>query len=89
MLEVPQANESFRFAIRVCDDFGRYRTVESLEHPENLVRSGNGKSTFDVYKTAPIASTGNLSGTGEPRLDGEVADTLVMIDRLAKSKRGR
>jgi hypothetical protein len=73
----------------IYDDFGRYRTEESLEHPENLIRGGNGKSTFDVYKTVPIVSTGNLSGTGEPRLDGEVGDALVMIDRLAKSKRVR
>lgn len=73
----------------IYDDFGRHRLVEALEHPENLLQSGNGKSTFDVYKTAPIDSSGELSGTGNPMLDGEVADALDLIDRLAQSDRAR
>ncbi len=71
------------------DDFGRYRTEEVLEHPDNLIKSGNGKTTFDVYPTAPVVTTGALSGTGEVVLDGEVQDALDLIDRLAKSERVR
>ncbi|MGK0353406.1 MAG: mono/diheme cytochrome c family protein, partial [Planctomycetota bacterium] len=71
------------------DDFGRFRTVESLEHPDNLIKSGNGKTTFDVYPTAPIATTGGLTGTGDPKLDGDVDNAFELIDRLAQSKRVR
>ena len=76
-------------AFEMYDDFGRYRTEESLEHPDNLIKSGNGKTTFDVYPAAPVVTTGKLSGTGDPKLDGDVTDALVMIDRLAQSQRVR
>jgi hypothetical protein len=42
-----------------------------------------------VYKTKPIDSTGVLSGTGDPKLDGPVTDSFDLIDRLAKSDRVR
>lgn len=76
-------------AFEMYDDFGRFRTEESLEHPDNLLKTGNGKSTFDIYKTAPILTTGALDGTGDPALDGDVENALDLIDRLAKSERVR
>ncbi|VTU00016.1 signal peptide protein : Uncharacterized protein OS=Pirellula staleyi (strain ATCC 27377 / DSM 6068 / ICPB 4128) GN=Psta_3062 PE=4 SV=1: PSD5: PSD4: PSCyt3 [Gemmataceae bacterium] len=77
------------YPLEQFDDFGRFRTQELLEHPDNLVRAGNGKTTFDVYKTKPIDPTGFLSGTDDPNLDGEVKDASDLIDRLAKSDRVR
>jgi cytochrome c553 len=77
------------FPLEQFDDFGRFRTLEKLEHPDSLVKAGNGKTTFDVYKTKPIDPTGVLSGTGDPKLDGAVADSFELIDRLAKSDRVR
>ena len=71
------------------DDFGRFRTEEVLEHPDNLIRRGNGKTTFDVYPTAPIATTGRLDGTGDPALDGDVEDPFELIERLVASDRVR
>ena len=71
------------------DDFGRFRKMEKLEHPDNLITAGNGKSTFDVYKTKPIDANGVLTGTGDPKLDGPVKDAFDLIDRLAKSDRVR
>ncbi len=71
------------------DDFGRYRLEEVLEHPDNLLERGNGKTTFDVYPTAPISTTGALEGTGDPTLDGQVADPFDLIERLAASDRVR
>ena len=71
------------------DDFGRFRSVEALEHPENLIKRGNGKTTFDVYPTAPITTTGGLTGTSDEALDGEVADAFDLIDRLSRSERVR
>jgi mono/diheme cytochrome c family protein len=77
------------YPLEQFDDFGRFRTAEKLEHPDNLLKAGNGKSTFDVYKTKPIDATGVLSGTGDPKLDGPVKDAFDLIDRLAKSDRAR
>jgi cytochrome c553 len=77
------------YPLEQFDDFGRFRTAEKLEHPDNLLKVGNGKSTFDVYRTKPIDPTGVLTGTGDPKLDGPVTDAFDLIDRLAKSDRAR
>ncbi|QTN32067.1 DUF1588 domain-containing protein [Akkermansiaceae bacterium] len=77
------------------DDFGRFRTVEALEYPENLIEERPEKNVdpdFDnrnIYKTLPIDAKGYLKGTGDSSLDGEVKDALDLIDRLAKSDRAR
>lgn len=71
------------------DDFGRYRTEESLEHPDNLIKNASGKNDADVYKTKPVVATGSLDGIGDPRLAGEVRDPFELIDRLAASERVR
>jgi hypothetical protein len=73
----------------IFDDFGRYRTQENLEHAENLIKPGDGKTSANVYKTKTVNATGQLTGTGDPALDGEVKNAFDLIDRLAKSKRVR
>jgi hypothetical protein len=73
----------------VFDDFGRYRTQESLEHPDNIIQSTTRKNTANVYKTKPVNASGHLSGTGDPTLDGDVVDAFDLIDRLAQSTRVR
>lgn len=77
------------YPLEQFDDFGRFRTAEQLEHPDNLIKAGNGETTTDVYKTKPIDPTGALTGTGDPKLDGPVKDSFELIDRLAKSDRVR
>ncbi|MCR9116171.1 MAG: DUF1588 domain-containing protein [bacterium] len=80
------------YAFEAYDDFGRFRTEESLEHPDNLIEKGPEQKgdhlvdTRDVYKTLPIDSTGFLKGTGDDSLDGEVRDATDLVDRLAKSR---
>jgi mono/diheme cytochrome c family protein len=72
------------------DDFGRYRTEESREHPENVVRKAPpGSNLADVYQTSPVDTRGTLTGTGDPQLDGDVPDPFELIDRLARSERVR
>lgn len=62
------------------DDFGRYRTQESLDKlPEKDGRT----------PTKPINATGVLAGTGDKTQDGEVNDALELIDKLAASDRVR
>jgi hypothetical protein len=77
------------YAFEVYDDFGRFRTQESLENIENLVSKANARNTADVYKTKPVNAAGQLTGTGDPQLDGDVDGALDLIDRLAKSERVR
>ncbi len=76
------------------DDFGRYRTEESLEHPDNLIKKGPEKAAVhvdlrDVYETLPVNPRGHLDGTGDETLDGDVKDAIDLIDRLARSERVR
>ncbi len=76
------------------DDFGRYRTEEFLEHPDNLIKQGPEKAAVEgdlrnIYKSLPIDPSGYLDGTRDSKLDGEVRDALDLIDRLAKSDRVR
>ncbi len=71
----------------IYDDFGRFRKLEILEHPDNLISKN--KEGADTYKTKALNVAGNLSGTGDPKLDGDVTDALDLIDRLAKSDRVR
>ncbi len=71
----------------IYDDFGRFRKDEAIEHPENVI--GKHKKYFNLYKTLPVDARGELRGTGDPRLDGQVKDALDLIERLAKADRVR
>jgi hypothetical protein len=81
------------------DDFGRFRTVENIEYPENILntKSMTAKNMhglwtefkMPVYKTKPVNPIGYLEGTGDKSLDGEIKDTTDMMTRLARSKRVR
>ena len=77
------------YAFEMFDDFGRYRTMEKLEHPENVIAKAKGKYSAPTYRTKAVDTTGFLDGTGDPKLDGKVTNALDMIDRLAKSTRVR
>lgn len=82
------------FPFESYDDFGRYRTVERLEHPDNLITEAKKAPMTDgyhvpVYKTLPVDGRGVLNGTGDPKLDGQVDDAFDLIDRLAKSAKVR
>ena len=68
------------------DDFGRYRTQERLEYPENLIKKGPVKAPVhidsrDLYKTLPVNARGYLTGTGDKKLDGEVKNAIDLIER--------
>jgi hypothetical protein len=81
-------------SFEMFDDFGRYRTEESLEHPANLLKKVPDKGRpqqdlRDVYKTLPVDARGVLTGTGDANLDGEIRDAIDLTERLAKSARVR
>ena len=76
------------------DDFGRYRLEEFLEHPDNLIKKMPDKGPpqddlRDIYKTLPVDASGNLDGTGDPKLDGDVKDAIDLAERLGKSTKVR
>ena len=73
----------------VFDDFGRYRLQEPLEHEEHILAKPSKKNGATTYKTKPVSTLGELVGTGDPALDGNVADPFDLIDRLSKSDRVR
>ena len=82
------------YTFEMYDDFGRYRTEESLEHPDNLLKKGAEKAAVyvdlrDTYKTLPVDAKGHLSGTGDASLDGDVENAIDLTGRLAKSTRVR
>jgi cytochrome c553 len=82
------------YAFEMFDDFGRFRTKESLEHPDNLIKKATQKKPLHidmraVYKTLPVKTDGYLKGTGDDKLDGEVKNALDLVERLAKSARVR
>ena len=79
------------------DDFGRYRTMEELEDPKNVLNAEEEKKvhhrrrgTFRLrYKSVPVDATGVLDGTGDSKLDGPVKDAHDLISRLVQSSRVR
>ena len=46
------------YAFEKFDDFGRFRTEEPLENPENLIAKAKGKYNVDTYKTKPVNTVG-------------------------------
>lgn len=61
------------YAFEIYDDFGRYRTEESL---------GKGD-------TKPVDAKSELTGTSEKEVDGKVKDALELIHKLAQSDKVR
>lgn len=90
-----QKMDPLGFPFENFDDFGRFRTEESLEHPDNLLEEARRGETNEfgaslpAYKTLPVDARGLLEGTGDPALDGAVADAFDLIERLARSDRAR
>ena len=82
------------YSFEIYDDFGRFRTEEALENPDNLVKKMPDKGSpqddlRDIYKTLPLDAKGKLVGTGDTALDGEVKDAIDLAGRLAKSAKVR
>jgi len=83
------------YAFEMYDDFGRFRTEETLEYPDKLIKEGpeqNGNHLVDmrnIYQTLPVDSTGYLEGTGDEKLDGPITGAIDLTERLAQSDRVR
>ena len=75
------------------DDFGRYRSHFYFEKDKNLFVRRDGLFSKLVREgkltTQPVDATGELSGTGDEKLDGPVKNAVDMIHRIAQSDRAR
>ena len=81
-------------SFEMYDDFGRFRSEEFIEHPDNLVKKMPDKGSpqqdlRDIYKTLPVDAKGKLVGTGDPKLDGDINNAIDLTERLAKSAKVR
>lgn len=89
-----QRMDPLGLAFEMYDDFGRFRTDEQIEHPENLIKPVDRESPLKdgvrlaEYKTLPVDSRGVLSGVDEA-LEGDVRDGMELAERLANSSRVR
>lgn len=90
-----QKMDPLGFPLEIYDDFGRFRTQENLEHPDNLIQAAKrGEvnefgASLPIYKTLSVEPHGVLQGTEDATLDGNVVDAFDLIDRLAKSDKVR
>ena len=80
------------YTFEIFDDFGRFRTKESIEDPKNLLKKTPDKGVWDnrhIYKILPVDASGAISLTGVKNLDSKVKDAFELIDKIAKSQRAR
>jgi len=92
-----QSMNPLGYTLEMYDDFGRFRSEESLEYPEHIIEKkpdeAPGRNLLldlrDIYQTRPVDSTGALEGTGDESLDGEVENAIDLAERLGKSRRVR
>lgn len=73
------------------DHFGRFRTTETVVDPEATARNVDkkGKPLGSITREAELDSTGLVSQSGDPKLDGVVKDPRELVRKLADSERVR
>ena len=73
------------------DHFGRFRTMEAVLDPEATAAhvDQKGKPLGPVQREAPLDTGGAIAESGDPALDGPVADPRELVRRLAASDRVR
>lgn len=68
------------YAFEIYDDFGRFRTAETLDQLPRIEGQ---------VQTKPVVAGGTLNDTEDSQLDGEFDNALHLIQRLAESDRVR
>ena len=68
------------YPFEIYDDFGRYRTQESLDK----LPKENGQ-----FPVKPVNAATRVTDSGDSQIDGDVEDALHLIEKLAESDRVR
>jgi hypothetical protein len=73
------------------DHFGRFRTTETVLDPDATARNVDkkGKPLGPVTKEIALSTAGTISGSGDPKIDGDVRDPREFVTKLASSDRVR
>jgi hypothetical protein len=73
------------------DHYGKARTAEAVLDPEATARNVDrkGKPLGPVHRGAPLATSGAILASGDPGLDGPVANASELLRKLAGSGRVR
>ena len=77
----------------IFDDWGRHRTEVFFGEDGNIVHKRGGQ--FERWlkegklTSRKIDATGEIRGSGDPTVDGEVQDAVEMLRRLGGSDRAR
>ncbi|MFO0824547.1 MAG: DUF1588 domain-containing protein [Gemmataceae bacterium] len=73
------------------DHFGRFRTTETVRDEAATAKNidKKGKPLGPVMKEVPLSTTGIITDSGVPSLDGTVKDPREMIQKIANTDRAR
>lgn len=73
------------------DHFGRMRSAEPVLNPAATEANVDKKvkPLGPIMRDVPLDTTGSISASGDALLDGDIADPVEMIHRIADSDRGR
>ena len=80
-------------AFEIFDDWGRYRSKVYFDEENKLLARRD--AAFDrklakgTLTARPINASGAITGSGDPRVDGEVQDAIELMHRLGRSGRAR
>ena len=80
-------------AFEIFDDWGRYRTHVYFDEDKKLLTRRD--AAFDkmlekgTLTAHPINASGAITGSGNPKVDGEVKDAIELMHRLGRSDRAR
>ncbi|MBT4225780.1 MAG: DUF1588 domain-containing protein, partial [Opitutae bacterium] len=70
------------------DDWGRYRSQFYFDQKKKLVtrrdKEFNRMKEADLLSSRPVDSTGVITGSGDPDVDGEVKDAVEMMQRIGR-----
>ena len=75
------------------DDWGRYRTHFYFDRKKKLVTRRDKEfermKEAELLSSRPVDSTGVITGSGDPKVDGKVKDAVEMMKRIGRSDRAR
>ena len=79
-----QKMDPLGLTFEIYSHFGRFRTTETVLDP---TAPPPAKGKKPATKEVPVDASGEITGTGDPSLDGPVKNAVEMMNKLGKSPR--